>query len=162
MATNPPTDLMLTPLQGDARPLEEWLTTFHLASVVLDPYTNESAWILDTARRVLAKFSGSSVRVNWVVTCDPDEARQFLGPMADEFLTFVDPDRTFVKGLDLETLPAFVFLRIDGTVVAHAEGWDPAAWRSVADAIAEATSWSSLQIPGPGDPVAFRGTPALA
>src|SRR6056297_1293398 len=41
-----PTDLTLTPLDvrsgglGDGRPLSEWLTTFHLASVVLDPYTN--------------------------------------------------------------------------------------------------------------------------
>jgi hypothetical protein len=162
VATNPPSDLLLTPLQGDARPLEEWLTTFHLASVVLDPYTNESSWILDTASRVLATFAGSSVRVNWVVTAGPDEARQFLGPLAERFLTFVDPDRSFVKALGLEALPAFVFIRIDGTVIATAEGWDPAAWKRVADAIATATSWSSLHLPGPGDPVPFRGTPAVA
>ena len=38
---NPSPDVVLTALDGDARPLEEWLTTFHLASVVLDPFTNE-------------------------------------------------------------------------------------------------------------------------
>ena len=48
---------MLQPLKGDARPLREWLTTFHLASVVIDPFTNESAWILETAARVLHQFA---------------------------------------------------------------------------------------------------------
>ena len=49
MASNPPLDLTLTPIQGEGRTLEQWLTTFHLVSVLVDPYTNESAWILDTA-----------------------------------------------------------------------------------------------------------------
>ncbi|MEY2959306.1 MAG: hypothetical protein RLZZ01_1874, partial [Actinomycetota bacterium] len=48
-----PNDLPLQPLGGEARQLDEWLTTFHLASVVLDPYTNESSWILKTAVRIL-------------------------------------------------------------------------------------------------------------
>ena len=39
-------DLNLTTITGETRPLHEWVTTFHLASVVLDPYTNESSWIL--------------------------------------------------------------------------------------------------------------------
>jgi hypothetical protein len=162
VAKNPALDIPLTPLQGTARPLEEWLTTFHLASVVLDPFTNESAWILDTAAKVLRNFMGSSVRVNWVVTGTPDEARAFLGPLADEFLTFADPDRELVRSLGLENLPAFVFLRIDGSVAASAEGWDAAAWKRVADEIASTTSWSSLNLPGPGDPVAFHGTPAVS
>ena len=42
--TQLPKDLVLTPLVsgelGTSRPVMEWLTTFHLASVVLDPYTN--------------------------------------------------------------------------------------------------------------------------
>ena len=162
VASNPSPSVVLTPLTGTARPLEEWLTTFHLASVVLDPYTNESAWILDTAAKVLRMFTGSSARVNWVVTCGPDEARQFLGPLAGEFLTFCDPDRELVRSLGLSSLPAFVFLRIDGTVADSAEGWDPAAWKRVADAVASTTSWSSVHLPGPGDPGAFQGTPALA
>ena len=53
VAANPPPDIVLTPLQGDPRPLEQWLTTFNMASVMLDPYTNESSWILPTAVRLL-------------------------------------------------------------------------------------------------------------
>ncbi|MEZ5219054.1 MAG: hypothetical protein R2705_10035 [Ilumatobacteraceae bacterium] len=160
MAINAPADLELAPLGGTARPLEEWLTTFHLASVVLDPYTNESSWILPTAVRILTAFRGAMVRVNFIITCGPDEAKQFLGPYADEFLVFCDPDRKVVSGLGLTGLPAFVFVRIDGSVQASAEGWDPVAWRGVADAIATTCSWSKPTIPAPGDPTSFRPTPA--
>lgn len=162
MATSPSLDTILHPLVGDARPLREWLTTFHFASVVIDPYTNESAWILDTAARILRQFYGASVRVNFIVTASAAEADQFLGPLAKEFLTFADPDRVLVKQLGLSELPAFVFLRIDGTVPAAAEGWSAPAWRTVADAIATMVSWKAPLIPSAGDPVAFRGTPALA
>jgi len=161
VATNPPVDLELSPLGGDARPLREWLTTFHLATVALDPYTNESSWILETAARILRGFRGAAVRVNFLITCESDEAREFLGPLAEEFLVFCDPDRKAVKALGLTTLPAFVFVRIDGTVQASAEGWNPMEWRTVAHAIAEATSWLPPDIPGPKDPRAFAGTPAL-
>ena len=75
---------------------------------------------------------------------------------------FSDPDRAAVKALGLEQLPAFVFIRVDGTVPAAAEGWDPAEWREVAEAIAEATAWSRPTIPAPGDPGPFHGSPALA
>lgn len=162
MALTPSPDILLTSLDGDARPLEEWLTTFHLASVVLDPYTNESAWILRTAARILDAFRGCDARVNFVLTCSRSEARAFLGPVADEFLVYCDPDRVFVKGLGLTQLPAFVFLRSDGTVQAAAEGWNPAEWRAVADAIATATAWSRPNLPVAGDPGPFHGTPALA
>lgn len=162
MAVNPSPDIVLTSLDGDARPLEEWLTTFHLASVVLDPYTNESSWILHTAARILESFRGSDARVNFVVTCPRSEARAFLGPLADQFLVYCDPDRTFVKGLGLATLPAFVFLRTDGTVQASAEGWHSNEWRAVAEAIAAATAWSRPNMPAAGDPGPFHGTPALA
>ena len=161
MANDPSGDLQLAPLHGDPRSLEEWLTTFHLASVVLDPYTNQSAWILPTARRILHAFSGAAVRVNFIVTCTPDEAREFLGPLADEFLVFCDPDRVAVKQLGLSALPAFVFVRIDGKVAASAEGWDPAAWRAVARQIATVTQWSAPTIPDQGDPTPFSGSAAL-
>ena len=36
---------------------------FHLAIVVLDPYTYESSWILDTATRVLRNFAAADCRV---------------------------------------------------------------------------------------------------
>jgi len=161
VASNPALDIVLTPLEGEARPLEEWLTTFHLASVVLDPYTNESAWILKTAARILDAFSGCDARVNFVLTCPVSEARLFLGPLADEFLVFCDADRSFVKGLGLGTLPAFVFLQFDGTVAASAEGWKPAEWRAVADKIASTTAWTPPNFPVAADPGPFHGTPAL-
>lgn len=152
---------MLSALNGDTRPLEEWVTTFHLASVVLDPYTNESSWVLPTAVRILDALRGADVRVNLVVTCGPDEAAEYLGPLAEQFLVFCDPDRTFVRALGVGSLPAFVFVRGDGTVQASAEGWDPSGWRAVATAIARTTSWIAPRIPAPGDPSPFRGTTAL-
>jgi hypothetical protein len=161
MATNPPPDLVLTPLGGESRPLQEWLTTFHLASVVLDPYTNESSWILDTAARILEGLRGSDARVNFVVTADADDTRTFLGPLVNRFLVYVDPDRTAVKALGLTELPAFVFIRVDGTVQAAAEGWRADEWRAVADAVADATAWQAPDIPIVGDPGPFRGSPAL-
>jgi hypothetical protein len=159
--TNPPPDLALTPLGGEARPLQEWLTTFHLGSVVLDPYTNESSWVLSTAARILEGLRGSDARVNFIVTADADDARTFLGPLVEQFLVFVDPDRIAVKALGLTELPAFVFIRVDGTVQAAAEGWNAAEWRAVADAVAEATAWRPPDIPIVGDPGPFRGSPAL-
>ncbi len=151
---------MLSPLGADPRPLEDWLTTFHLASVVLDPYTNESSWVLKTAVRVLEGFRGSDARVNLIVTADAADTKRFLGPLADQFLVFCDPDRSIVKAMGLSQLPAFTLVRVDGEMVASAEGWDARAWRSVADAISAATSWTSPMIPAPGDPGPFAGTPA--
>jgi hypothetical protein len=133
-----------------------------MATMVIDPYTNESAWILKTAARIMHQFADSATRVNFVVTSSPDDAKKFLGPLATEFLTFTDPDRVFVRQLGLTELPAFVFLRSDGTVPAVAEGWNPPAWRAVADTIAQTVAWSSPLIPQAGDPGAFKGTPALA
>jgi hypothetical protein len=161
VTTNPPPDLVLTPLGGEARPLQEWLTTFHLASIVLDPYTNESSWILDTAARILEGLRGSDARVNFIVTADAEDTRTFLGPLVDRFLVFVDPDRTAVKALGLTELPAFVFIRVDGTVPAAAEGWRPMEWRAVTDTVAAATAWRPPDIPVVGDPGPFHGSPAM-
>ncbi len=135
---------------------------FNLGCVVLDPYTNESSWILKTASRILAGFRGADVRVNFVVTCDADDAKKFLGPLTEQFLVFCDPDRAFVKSLGLAELPAFVFVSMDGNVAASAEGWDGAQWRAVSDRIATATVWAKQSIPAAADPAPFKGTPALA
>jgi hypothetical protein len=161
VATKLPADLTLSPLGATARPLEEWLTTFHLASVVLDPYTNESSWVLKSALRVLEGFRGSDARVNLIVTADEADTRRFLGPLAEQFLVFCDADRAVVKAIGLSQLPAFVFVRVDRELVAKAEGWNPAAWRDVADAITGATSWRSPLIPAAGDPGPFAGSPAV-
>ena len=125
VAANPPPDIVLTSLDGEARPLEEWLTTFHLASVVLDPYTNESSWILRTAARILDDFRGSDARVNFVahLPTRPRRARSSARSPTTSSSSSI-PTARFVKGLGLAQLPAFVFLRIDGTVQAAAEGWN--------------------------------------
>jgi hypothetical protein len=162
VASNPSLDVVLTSLDGESRPLEDWLTMFNLASVVLDPFTNESSWILKTAARILAGFRGADARCNFVVTCTADEAKAFLGPLTDQFLVFCDPDRSFVKSLGLGELPAFVFVAMDGTIAASAEGWNGAEWRTVSDKIAVATAWAKQSIPAASDPVPFKGTPALA
>jgi len=162
MATDPPLDLQLAPATGEPRSLGQWLTMFHLASVVIDPYTNESSWILATAARVLHELSGAAVRVNFLCASNADDAKAFLGPLADEFLVFTDPDRTAIKALGLERLPAFVFIQQDGSVLASAEGWNPNEWRAVAETIAKETSWTRPVIPERGDPPAYHGSPALA
>lgn len=162
MAKDPPADLVLTPIGREARPLSEWLTTFHLATVALDPYTNESSWILPTAVRILEGLRGSDATVNLLITASEADAKSFLGPLAKQFLVFVDEDRAVIRGLGLQQLPAFAFIRVDATVPAAAEGWNPAEWRSVAEAITDVTAWSPPDIPVPGDPGPFHGTPALA
>lgn len=154
-------DLVLAPIGARARPLEEWLTTFHLATVALDPYTNESSWILPTATRILEGLRGSDARVNFLITADASDAKSFLGPLAEQFLVFTDPARVAVKALGLTQLPAFVFVRVDATVQAAAEGWSASAWRAVAETVATATAWSAPDIPLIGDPGPFHGSPAL-
>ncbi len=160
VATKLPGDLVLSPLDSEPRELDQWLTTFHLASVVLDPYTNESSWVLKSAVRILEGFRGTNARVNIVVTAGESDTRRFLGPLTDEFLVFCDPDRVVVRAMGLTQLPAFAFVRVDGEVAASAEGWNPAAWREVAEAVAELTSWSAPLIPAAGDPGPFAGSPA--
>lgn len=160
MTTDPPADLTLAPITGAPRTIDQQLTTFQLAVVVLDPFTNESSWILDTAIRILEHFREASARIALLLTCTPDEARQFLGPWADRLLTFADPDRDVVKALGLNELPAFVHIRQDRAVLGAAEGWDPAQWREVAQGLAAANSWSAPLIPQPGDPSPYAGSAA--
>jgi hypothetical protein len=162
VATNPPPDLVLAPLNAKAMPVGEWLTNFHLAFVALDPFTDESAWILETALRIFRVFDQADVRVAFVVTGTPEECKLFLGPLTNEVLTFADPDRVVVKGFGLERLPAFVHVAMDGTVENAAEGWDPPQWRTLADNLAKVTAWRAPLIPDVGDPGPFEGTPALA
>src|SRR5690554_290440 len=123
-----------------------------MAAVVLDPYTHESAWILDTATRILRHFREADCRVVFIVAGTTDEARQFLGPLTEQVLTLCDADRALVKAAELEQLPAFVHLTPAGVLAAKAEGWDPAAWREVAVALAKRMSWTYPSIPAADDP----------
>ena len=161
MVDEAPGDLTLQTARGPAATLDQWLTTFHLVVVALDPYTPESAWLLPTATRILRVYDEADCRVGLLATCDTDDANAFLGPYAKEFLTFVDPDRAVVKALDLERLPAIVHIRQDRSVAGAAEGWDPRGWREVTERLSRAMSWSKPLIPGPRDPAPFVGSPAL-
>ena len=152
-------ELVALGAENEPRPLDEWLTTFPLTAVVLDPYTAESARILRTAHRVLMNYRGADCRTCWVLACDSDGARRFLGPWAEELLTFIDPDRRLVRALGLECLPAFMLVRQDGSVTASAQGWDPQQWRAVAETVSATTVWNRPLIGGDGDPAAYPGTP---
>ncbi len=161
VAADAPADVALRPLNGSEHPLAQWLTTFHLVLGVLDPFTSESAWLLPTVARIFRVYDQADCRVAILITCTTDEARQFLGPYAAEFLTFADPEREAVKALDLQRLPAMVHIRQDLSVAGIAEGWHPEQWRDVTDALSQAMSWSRPAIPGRGDPAPYDGTPAL-
>jgi hypothetical protein len=161
VASNPPPDLTVAPLDGPPRAVEQLLTLFDLCFVALDPFTHESAWILETAGRILTTFDQADVRVAFVCTGTPDECRLFLGPWAKDVLTFADPDRQVVKAFGLERLPALVHLGIDGTVVGASEGWHPAEWKAITENLAKRMAWTTPVIPVPGDPAPFEGTPAL-
>jgi hypothetical protein len=160
VARDPSGDLELTTIDGEKRTVEEWLTNFHLLVVCLDPYTSESAWVLDTGERILTVFQEADVRVSWLATSDAQGARTFLGPLSRRFLTFADPDRVAVKGMGLERLPALVWLKTDLTIGGAAEGWDPHEWKALCDKLAEVMSWKGPLIPERDDPAAFAGTPA--
>lgn len=160
MASNPTPDLLLTPSNGAGKPLRAWLTTFHLAFVALDPYTDDSRRILPTAARILDVFQQANTRVAWVCTADLAETRSFLGPYAEGTLIFIDADRAVVKGFGLERLPAFVHVAMDGTIGGAAEGWDPTAWQSVADELARMTKWKAPVIAALDGPAPFAGAPA--
>ena len=154
-----PESVSLTALSGDTATLDDWLTTFQLAVVVLDPYTSESSWLIDTAGEILTEFQGADCRGGWVVTADADDARTFLGPWADSLLTFCDPDRSFVRGLGLEHLPAFVHLRQDRVPISAVQGWDPVAWDGAVATLSQMMRWSKVEVPPPGAPGAFAGSP---
>jgi len=161
VSTRIPLDVTLQAIEREPQTLGEWLVTFQMAAVVLDPYTHESAWILDTATRILRHFREADCRVVFIVAGTTDEARQFLGPLTEQVLTLCDADRALVKAAELEQLPAFVHLTPAGVLAAKAEGWDPAAWREVAVALAKRMSWTYPSIPAAGDPVAYPGSPAV-
>lgn len=161
MVSSIPGTLELEPLGGEARDLESWVSMFHLAAVVVDPFTYESSWILDTAIRVLEGYEPADCRTAFVVTASAEEAATFMGPLAERFLVLADPDREFVDALGAESLPAFTVISTSLTVEGLAEGWDPPEWKSTAGRLSELLDWTEPLIPGPGDPAPYAGTPAL-
>jgi hypothetical protein len=159
MATNPPADLELAPLRGEPHTVSEWVGMFHLLIVAVDPFNERSAWLVETAGRVLTQYEQADCRIAWLVGGTPDEARLFLGPWSEQIMTFADPDLTAIRALGLETLPAIVLIALDGTIVDAVEGWDPDRWRELTDDLSRVLHWSKPGIPLPGDPAPFEGAP---
>jgi hypothetical protein len=159
VAANPPPDLVLSSLTGRSRTVREWVTTFHLLIVAVDPNSPQSRWIVPTAARVLTIYEGADCRVGWLVAGDAKDARRFLGRWATDILTFTDPDLAAIKAFGLETLPAILHLDQELQVVNAVEGWDPMAWRALATQLSHSMSWSKPLLPAPGDPGPFAGAP---
>jgi len=155
-----PADLTLRSLtsSNEGFALRDWLTSYPLLLVAIDPYTHESAWILETASRLLDHYSPSDIRVGWLATADDEGCKQFLGPLAEQFLTFPDPERAAVTALGVQRLPALVHIRSDGHLDV-VDGWDPEAWRQVSNQLAKILAWSRPALVQPGDPTSFTGTP---
>jgi hypothetical protein len=161
VAANPSVDLQLTALNGKSYPLSAYLVQYQLLAVALDPFTNESSWILKTAARVLETFDQADCRVCFVVAgANAEEATEFLGPYAKRILTFPDADRAIVRAFGFATLPALVHVDNSGAVVNAVEGWDPETWQDLTDVLAKEMHWTGPVLPAPGDPSAFDGTPA--
>lgn len=156
MAQNPNPLVELQSIRGRSRPLDDWLTIFHLCLVVL-PARPEANRYVATARRVLDVFRGADCKTAFLVTGNEHQARRVLADAADRYMVFLDPERALVRELGLERLPAFVHLRADTTLVDAAEGWDPAAWRRVAEGLGEAMAWSHPVLPRRDDPPPFTG-----
>jgi hypothetical protein len=159
VATNPAPDLSLVPVTGHPRTVREWLTTFHLLFVAVDPANVRSRWIVPTAVRVLFEYEQADCRVAWLVAGDAADARKLLGRWAKDIMTFVDPDLTAIKGFGVTTLPAIVHVGMDLEIVNSVEGWDPMAWRALTMELSRRMSWSRPHIPVAGDPGPFDGAP---
>lgn len=153
--------MILDSIRGEGYPVRDWLTNYPLLIVALDPYTHESAWILETAGALLDHYAPSDIRCAWLCATDDEGCKQFLGPWAEQFLTFADPDKTAISALEIERLPSLVAIRPD-LAVQRADGWDPAAWRPIMADLSEMLAWSRPMIPRPGDPVPYKGTPAAS
>jgi hypothetical protein len=159
VATNPPPDLVLSSINGRARTVRQWLVTFHLLFVAVDPDNDRSSWIVPTAARVLTGYEQADCRVAWLVAGTAADARRFLGRWASDVLTFADPDLAVVRAFGLGSLPAIVHVGMDGSVVNAVEGWDPAEWRRLTAELSRIVGWSRPVIPLPSDPGPFAGAP---
>jgi len=158
MAQNPNPQLSITSYKGVTRTLDDWATVFNLAIIVL-PDRPEGATFVPVIDRIFRTFGDSDVRTIVCVPTTPAITARILGDDVTRWLVWCDPDRTFVEGLGLERLPAFVHLRQDTTLVAAAQGWSPTEWQRVADEIAKHEHWTSPVVSGPGNPAPTPGWP---
>src|SRR5262249_27214980 len=148
---NPDPTIKLTTTKGVTRTLDDWSTMFHLCLVILPPRP-EAAVFIPIAERIFKVLGDADCRTAFCVVGNEFIAHGVLGEAEDRYLTFVDPDGTFVKSLGLTHLPAFVHLRQDTSVVAATEGWRASEWQRVAKEVAKAMAWSYPEIERVGDP----------
>jgi hypothetical protein len=158
VAKNPDPLLQITSYHGKTRSLDDWATVFNLAIVVL-PDRPEGTSFLGIVDRIFATFGDSDVRTIICVPTTPAIAKRILGAEVDNYLVWCDPERAFVDSLGLERLPAFVYLRLDTTLVGAAQGWSPSEWQKLADQIARNEHWTSPIVSGQGDPSPTPGWP---
>lgn len=156
VAQNPDPNLQLANLSGKTRSLDDWLTVFHLAAVMVPPRLEASAFN-PVIERIFATLGDADVRATIWVPGPASMARRILGDLADRYLVWCDPDAALAKSLGLERLPAFVHLRQDTSLVAAAQGWSVSEWQKVADGIAKAQHWTSPVLAGKGNPPASPG-----
>ena len=156
MAQDPDPTVELTTARGVTRTLDDWTTTFHLALTVL-PGRPEASVFVRIGRRIADVLGGSDCRPAFLIVGNERAARRVLGTTIDEYLTFLDPEGAFVKAAGLARLPAFVHIRVDGSLAGAAEGWAPDAWNDAVERLAKEMAWSRPLIPAPGDPPPFAG-----
>ncbi len=156
MAQDPDPTVELTTARGVTRTLDDWTTTFHLALIVL-PGRPEAASFVRVGKRIIDVLGGSDCRPAFLVVGNERAARRVLGSAIDEYLSFLDPEGAFVKSAALTKLPAFAYVRLDGTLGSAAEGWDPDAWDDAVERLAKEMAWTKPLIPAPGDPAPTPG-----
>ena len=158
MAKNPDPNLKLASTKGVSRTLDDWSTMFHLCLVILPPRPEASAYI-PIAERIFKVLGDADCRTALCVVGNEFIASSVLGEAESRYLSFIDPDAELVTSLGLTHLPAFVHLRQNTTLVAAAEGWDPAAWQAVAKEVGKSMAWSVPTVAGAGDPPPTPGWP---
>lgn len=162
MLAAPSSDIALATPDGHSQTLGEWLTVFNLLAVVLDPFTRHSGWIIPTAARIFDHYEEADVRCAFVLTNGVNGTLSYLGKYANQNLVLLDPQREFVRSLELETLPALVHIGQDCSVAGSAQGWVPSEWSEVLANLEKAMSWRTRPVlPTADDPGRFEGTPAL-
>ena len=156
MAQDPDLTVELTTARGVTRTLDDWTTTFHLALTVL-PGRGEAAAYARIGKRIADVLGGSDCRPAFLIVGNERTARRVLGSALDDYLCVLDPEGAFLKAAGITKTPAFVHIRVDGSLAGAAEGWDPNAWDEAVERLAKEMAWTRPLIPAPGDPRPFAG-----